>query len=70
MIEAIQVPAPQPGALATPFAEVSRRHGDYAITACAAVADGQGVMRWQWAAWPTYPMARELALLDGEQRLG
>ncbi len=42
LIEAVSVPTVQPGA-GYAFREVSRRHGDYAIAAFAAVADGQGV---------------------------
>ena len=42
LIEAVSVPVIQPGA-GYAFREVSRRHGDYAIAAFAAVADGHGV---------------------------
>lgn len=60
LLEAIQVPALRPGA-GYAFREVSRRHGDYAITACAAVADGQGV-RLAVGGVAAYPMARSLPL--------
>ncbi len=42
LIEAVSVPVIQAGA-GYAFREVSRRHGDYAIAAFAAVVDGQGV---------------------------
>lgn len=42
LIEAVSVPTAQAGS-GCAFREVSRRHGDYAIAAFAAVADGSGV---------------------------
>jgi 2-furoyl-CoA dehydrogenase FAD binding subunit len=42
MVEAVFIPATNPGT-GHAFREVGRRHGDYAIVACAAVADGAGV---------------------------
>ena len=42
MVEAIALPLRRPGT-GYGFAEVARRHGDYAIVACAAVVDGRGI---------------------------
>ena len=42
LIEAVSLPAARPGA-GCAFREVARRHGDFAIVACAAVADASGV---------------------------
>lgn len=41
MIESVLIPATKPGT-GHAFREIGRRHGDYAITACAAVADAAG----------------------------
>lgn len=41
LIEAVFFPAPRPGA-GHAFREIGRRHGDFAITACAAVVDAAG----------------------------
>lgn len=42
MIEAVHFPKARPGS-GYAFREVGRRHGDFAIVACAAVADAQGL---------------------------
>ena len=42
MIEAVSIPMPPAGA-GYAFTEVGRRHGDFAIVACAAVADSRGL---------------------------
>ena len=41
LIEAVSFPSAKPGT-GTAFREIGRRHGDYAIVACAAVVDGAG----------------------------
>ena len=41
MIESVFIPAPKPGT-GHAFREIGRRHGDFAIVACAAVADAAG----------------------------
>lgn len=41
MIESVFIPAPKPGT-GHAFHEIGRRHGDYAIVACAAVVDAAG----------------------------
>ena len=46
------------------FAEVGRRHGDFAIVACAAVVDGKR-MRLAVAGVGDRPTARDFPLLDG-----
>ena len=60
LLEAISVPVLRPGA-GYAFREVSRRHGDYAIAACAAVADGSSV-RMAVGGVAAYPMVRALPL--------
>lgn len=42
MIESVFIPASKPG-VGQAFREIGRRHGDYAIVACAAVADRAGL---------------------------
>jgi 2-furoyl-CoA dehydrogenase FAD binding subunit len=41
LIEAVSLPSARPGA-GYAFREVARRHGDFAIVACAAIVDGKG----------------------------
>jgi 2-furoyl-CoA dehydrogenase FAD binding subunit len=62
MIEAIAFPR-RPGS-GQAFAEVARRHGDFAIVACAAVADARG-MRLAVGGVADRPVARDLPPLDG-----
>lgn len=60
LIEAVSFPARRPGA-GYAFREVSRRHGDYAIAACAAVADASG-LRLAVGGVAAHPVARALPL--------
>jgi 2-furoyl-CoA dehydrogenase FAD binding subunit len=46
------------------FAEVGRRHGDFAMAACAAVVDGRGI-RLTVGGVADRPMAREWPILEG-----
>ena len=63
MIEAIAYPLRREG-IGTAFAEVGRRHGDYAIVACAAVVDGTR-MRLAVGGVADRPTARDFPHLDG-----
>ncbi len=63
MIEAIAYPLRREGA-GTAFAEVGRRHGDYAIVACAAVVDGTR-MRLAVGGVADRPTARDFPHLAG-----
>ncbi len=63
MVEAIALPLRKPGT-GYAFAEVARRHGDYAIVACAAVVDGQRI-RLAVGGVADRPTARDLPPLDG-----
>ncbi|HUN50424.1 MAG TPA: FAD binding domain-containing protein [Candidatus Sulfotelmatobacter sp.] len=58
IVEAVSVPAARPGT-GYAFREVARRHGDFAIMACAAVADGGGV-RFAVGGVGDRPMCRHL----------
>jgi 2-furoyl-CoA dehydrogenase FAD binding subunit len=61
LIEAVSFPADQK---ACAFREVARRHGDFAIVACAAVATTNGV-RLAIGGVADTPVARDLPQLDG-----
>jgi 2-furoyl-CoA dehydrogenase FAD binding subunit len=61
LIEAVSFPA-QGGRCA--FREVARRHGDFAIVACAAIATSKGV-RFAVGGVADVPMARDWPRLDG-----
>ncbi|MGY2048354.1 FAD binding domain-containing protein [Methylobacterium sp. JK268] len=63
LVEAISLKRPAPGT-GTAFAEVGRRHGDFAIVACAAVVDATG-MRLAVGGVADRPTARDWPLLDG-----
>jgi 2-furoyl-CoA dehydrogenase FAD binding subunit len=63
LIEAVRFPCLAPGA-GTAFKEFGRRHGDFAIVACAAIADGQGT-RLGIGGVADRPMLRGFAQLDG-----
>ncbi len=65
LIEAVSVPAIRPGT-GYAFREISRRHGDFAIAAFAAVADERGV-RLAVGGVAAIPMAR---VLPTDQALG
>jgi 2-furoyl-CoA dehydrogenase FAD binding subunit len=58
LVEAIALPLPRPGE-GHAFREVGRRHGDFAITACAAVAHASGI-RLAVGGVADRPVAREL----------
>jgi 2-furoyl-CoA dehydrogenase FAD binding subunit len=62
LIEAVSFPAHKGGRCA--FREVARRHGDFAIVACAAVATPNGV-RLAVGGVADVPMARDWPRLDG-----
>ena len=62
-IEAVVYPKRRPGE-GYAFAEVGRRHGDFAIVACAAVVDGKR-MRLAVAGVGDRPIARDFPLLEG-----
>lgn len=61
LIEAVSFPA---GNARCAFREVARRHGDFAIVACAAVAKSDGV-RLAIGGVADVPMVRDLPRLDG-----
>jgi 2-furoyl-CoA dehydrogenase FAD binding subunit len=61
LIEAVSFPADQTRCA---FREVARRHGDFAIVACAAVATGDGV-RLAVGGVADMPASREFPRLDG-----
>ncbi|GJE04278.1 FAD binding domain-containing protein [Methylobacterium isbiliense] len=63
LVEAIGLPLRAPGT-GYAFAEVGRRHGDFAIVACAAVVDGRR-MRLAVGGVADRPTARDWPLLDG-----
>jgi 2-furoyl-CoA dehydrogenase FAD binding subunit len=63
MIEAVACPKRRPGT-GYAFAEVGRRHGDFAIVACAAVVDGKR-MRLAVGGVADHPTARNFPTLDG-----
>lgn len=63
MVEAIRYPTRAAGT-GYAFAEVGRRHGDFAIVACAAVVDGRR-MRLAVGGVADRPTARDFPLLDG-----
>ncbi|MBI0536485.1 carbon monoxide dehydrogenase [Roseomonas sp. KE2513] len=58
MIDSVFIPAAKPG-VGQAFREIGRRHGDYAIVACAAVADG-AVLRLAVGGVADRPMMRSL----------
>jgi 2-furoyl-CoA dehydrogenase FAD binding subunit len=62
LIEAVEFPANNGQRCA--FREVARRHGDFAIVACAAIATGRGV-RLAVAGVADMPVAREFDALKG-----
>lgn len=62
-IEAVAYPKRRPG-VGYAFAEVGRRHGDFAIVACAAVVDGRR-MRLAVSGVADRPTARDFPLLEG-----
>jgi 2-furoyl-CoA dehydrogenase FAD binding subunit len=62
LIEAVEFPAA--GDRRCAFREVARRHGDFAIVACAAVTTGRGV-RLAVGGVADTPVAREFDALDG-----
>ena len=64
LIEAARFPAIKPGT-GTAFREFGRRHGDFAIVACAAVADAAGT-RLAIGGVADRPVARDFAALNGE----
>jgi 2-furoyl-CoA dehydrogenase FAD binding subunit len=61
LIEAVSFPAHSSGRCA--FREIARRHGDFAIVACAAVATSKGV-RFAVGGVADVPMVREWPRLD------
>lgn len=62
LIEAVRFPCVAQGA-GTAFKEFGRRHGDFAIVACAAIADGQGT-RLGVGGVADRPMVRDFGQLD------
>ncbi len=63
LIEAVRFPCRQPGQ-GYAFAEFARRHGDFAIVACAAVADGDNI-RLCVGGVADRPTVRDFGALDG-----
>lgn len=63
LIEGVRFPCVASGA-GTAFREFGRRHGDFAIVACAAIADGQGT-RLGVGGVADRPMVRDFAQLKG-----
>ncbi len=63
LIEAVVIPTRRPGQ-GCAFREFGRRHGDFAIVACAAVADAEGV-RLAVGGVADRPVARDLGNADG-----
>jgi 2-furoyl-CoA dehydrogenase FAD binding subunit len=63
LIEAVRFPCRRPGR-GYAFREFARRHGDFAIVACAAVADEKGA-RLAVGGVADRPMARDFAMLEG-----
>lgn len=65
MIEAVHFPKARPGS-GYAFREIGRRHGDFAIVACAAVADEKG-LRLSIAGVDDRPRVFALPTLDDDQ---
>jgi 2-furoyl-CoA dehydrogenase FAD binding subunit len=63
LIEAVAIPTRRPGQ-GCAFREFGRRHGDFAIVACAAVADADG-MRLAVGGVADRPVARDFGRIDG-----
>lgn len=63
LIEAVIIPTRRPGQ-GCAFREFGRRHGDFAIVACAAVADADG-MRLAVGGVADRPVARDFGTIDG-----
>ncbi|MFL6949867.1 MAG: FAD binding domain-containing protein [Xanthobacteraceae bacterium] len=63
LIEAVIIPTRRPGQ-GCAFREFGRRHGDFAIVACAAVADADG-MRLAVGGVADRPVARDFGRIDG-----
>jgi 2-furoyl-CoA dehydrogenase FAD binding subunit len=63
LIEAVAYPKRRPG-IGYAFVEIGRRHGDFAIVACAAVVDAKR-MRLAVAGVADRPTARDFPLLEG-----
>jgi 2-furoyl-CoA dehydrogenase FAD binding subunit len=59
LVEAVAFPLARPGA-GHAFREVGRRHGDFAIAACAAVVEGRGSVRLAVGGVADRPLARGL----------
>ena len=64
VIESVAFPRVRPGT-AYAFAEMGRRHGDFAIVACAAMVDDKG-MRLAVGGVADMPVTQDLPLLTGE----
>jgi 2-furoyl-CoA dehydrogenase FAD binding subunit len=64
LIEAVHFPRRQSGN-GYAFAEFARRHGDFAIVACAAIV-GQETIRLAVGGVADRPTARDFAALDGD----
>ncbi len=65
LIEAVRFPLVVPG-VGTAFREFGRRHGDFALVACAAVADGE-VTRLGVGGVADRPVVRSFGQLDGHE---
>lgn len=65
LIQCVRFPGRKPGE-GHAFREFARRHGDFAIVACAAVADGKGV-RLAIGGVADRPVARDFAGLGGSK---
>lgn len=65
IVEAVRFPLRKPGT-GHAFREVAMRHGDFAITACTAVADAQGI-RLAVGGVGDRPTARDWPLLSGAE---
>jgi 2-furoyl-CoA dehydrogenase FAD binding subunit len=65
LIEAVHIPARKAGE-GCAFAEFGRRHGDFAIVACAAVAEAKGT-RLGVGGVADRPIVRDFAALEGEK---
>ncbi|MGX1308084.1 2-furoyl-CoA dehydrogenase FAD binding subunit [Amorphus suaedae] len=63
MIESVSLPTRAPGS-GCAFREIGRRHGDFAIVACAAVVDAHGA-RLAVGGVADVPVVRDLPLPDG-----
>jgi 2-furoyl-CoA dehydrogenase FAD binding subunit len=64
LIEAVRFPILSKG-VGTAFREFGRRHGDFAIVACAAIADGQGT-RLVIGGVADRPTVRDVGALEGK----